>query len=88
MIQCIVKFVKKTTMEHKKASLFWGVVEDESIDISMNTHMIVYLLFLEHGWPAFTYINFDSNTKNHQSNIIVNYLEIFQRVGLGHWPNV
>ncbi len=49
MIQCIVKFVKKITMEQKKVSLYWGVVEDESIDISMNTHMIVYLLFLEHG---------------------------------------
>jgi hypothetical protein len=36
-------------MEHKKASLFSGVVEDESIDLFMNTHMIVYLLFLEHG---------------------------------------
>jgi hypothetical protein len=49
MIQRIVKFVKETTMEHKKASLFSGVVEDESIDLFMNTHMIVYLLFLEHG---------------------------------------
>ncbi len=46
MIQCNVKYVKKTTMEHKKASLFWGFVEDESIDISMNTHMICLLVIL------------------------------------------
>ncbi|MCO5595157.1 hypothetical protein L7F22_049196 [Adiantum nelumboides] len=49
MLQCIANSIMQETLEKVQMSPWFGVVVDESTDISINHHMVMYLSYLEYG---------------------------------------
>ncbi|MCO5571921.1 hypothetical protein L7F22_025672 [Adiantum nelumboides] len=49
MLQCIANSIMQETLEKVQMSPWFGVVVDESTDISIHHHMVIDLYYLEYG---------------------------------------